>query len=113
MLPQRRLFRAQALEHYAKSREKDVLPRPVAPPVVLCLWLLLLVLVTTTVLAWQVRVPTFALASGVILQHPEGGTMAVVFVPASPPPTMQVGQPITAQLVVTNQQFNATIATIE
>ncbi|HLV97309.1 MAG TPA: hypothetical protein VKT82_01410 [Ktedonobacterales bacterium] len=113
MISPRRLFRAQALEQYAKGREKDVLPRAVAPPVFLFLWMLLGLLVTATVLAWQTHVPTYALASGVLVQQTGGGTMAVVFVPASPPPTLQVGQRITLQLAVTGQQFNATIATVE
>ena len=113
MLSSRRLFRAQALEQYAKSREKDVLPRTVAPPVFLFLWMLLGLLVTATVLAWQTHVPTYALASGVLVQQPGGGTMAVVFVPASPPPAVQVGQPVTVRLAVTGRQLNATIATVE
>ena len=113
MLSQRRLFRAQALEQYAKRREKDVLPRTVGPPVVLFLWVLLGLLVAATVLAWQVGVPTYLLASGVIVPQAGGGAMAVIFVPASPPPAVQAGQPATVQLAVTGQQINAPIATVE
>ena len=113
MLSQRRLFRAQALEHYAKSREKDVLPRPAAPPVVLVLWGLLGLLVAATILAWQARVPTYALARGVLMQQANGGAMAIIFVPATTTLHVQAGQPIEVQFNVTGQQFNATIATVE
>ena len=89
MITPRRLYRAQALEQYARRREKDVLPRSVAPPVVLFLWVLLGLLVAATILAWQARVPTYALASGVIVQQVDGGAMAVIFVPASPPPAVR------------------------
>lgn len=37
MMSRQPLFRAQAFQHYARGREKTVLPRFVAPLVFLCL----------------------------------------------------------------------------
>lgn len=68
MMSRQPLFRAQALRHYVRGREKTVLPRLVAPPVFLCLWLLLGLLLLTTALAWHIQMPRYTRALGALLQ---------------------------------------------
>src|SRR5262245_39521605 len=40
MMSRQPLFRSQVLQHSTRGREKAFLPRFVAPPVLLCLWVL-------------------------------------------------------------------------
>jgi hypothetical protein len=116
MIPQQRIFRTQALQQYARSREKTVLPRIVAPPVFLCCWLLLGLLFLATVLIWRVHTPVYAVVFGALVkQHPAshqaaGGLEVVIFVPATPAPEIQVGDSITLQVVLTRQNLRGTIA---
>ncbi len=118
MIPRQSLFRAQALRQYAQGREKTVLPRIVAPPVFLCCWLLLGLLVLATSLAWQVRVPVYAVAFGALLsQRPPNQQAAqrmeaILFVPATPAPEVKVGDSITLQAVLSGQQLSGTIARV-
>lgn len=118
MISRQHLFRSQALAHYAASREKTVLPRIVTPPVFLCGWLLLGLLLLGTTLAWQAQVPLYAVAAGALL-HPQpvsqqtaSGLEALLFVPATPAPQLHVGEPITIQVVLTGEPFTGTIVTI-
>ncbi len=118
MVSRRQFFRKEALEHYARSRERDILPRSVAPPVFLFFWVLLGLLLAATGLAWQVQVPTYTTASGFIAQagqpgaQPAGGTQAVLFVPTNLSPTLRVGQSLTLQVALTGQTLAGTITTI-
>ncbi len=118
MIARRQFFRKEALEHYARSREKDILPRSVAPPVFIIFWILLGLLLAAAGLAWQVQVPTYAAASGFIAQDGQpsamsaGGTQAVLFVPTNPSPTLHVGQPLTLQLALTGQTLAGTIVLV-
>lgn len=112
------LFRAQALQEYARSREKDILPRLVRPPALLCGWLLLSLLLIATLLAWHAQVPSFTLAAGVIVQDvqtaPQGGSQAtaVLFVPAPPAVNIPLGQPLTVQLTGQTEPLSATIDSV-
>jgi hypothetical protein len=114
MISRRQLFRKEALEHYARSRERDILPRSVAPPVFLFFWILSGLLLAATLLAWQVQVPTYAAASGFIMQgrQPGGRIQALLFVPTNLSPTLHVGQPITLQVALTGQALPGTITTV-
>jgi len=119
MFSRQHLFRSQALEHYAKSREKTILPRVVTPPVFLCGWLLLGLLLLATTLAWQTQAPIYAVAAGKLLknpavnQQPVSGLEALIFVPAMPAPLLHVGDAIALQVVLTGESFTGTIVTIE
>lgn len=115
MISRRQFFRKEALEHYARSREKDILPRSVAPPVFLFFWVLLGLLLAATLLAWQVQAPTYAAASGFIAQdnQPGGEKQAVLFVPANLSPALRVGQSITLQVALTGQTLPGTITAVE
>ncbi len=118
MSARRHFFRQEALEHYARSRERDILPRSVAPPVFLLFWGLLLLLLAATVLAWQVQAPVSADAAGFIGQNgqasasPGGNAAAVLFVSANAAAALRAGQSITVQVALTGQTLSGTIATV-
>jgi hypothetical protein len=111
-------YRTRALQRYARSREKTVLPRFVTPPVFLCCWLLLGLLLLATVLAWQVQVPIYQGASGVLLndlsssQQGTNGWQALLFVPATPKSDLHIGASVTVQIVLTGESFVGTIAAV-
>lgn len=119
MMSRQPLFRAQALRHYVRGREKTVLPRLVAPPVFLCLWLLLGLLLLTTALAWHIQMPRYTRALGALLavpsanQHATSAVQAILFVPATPTPELHVGAPFTGQIVLTGESFVGTIARVQ
>jgi hypothetical protein len=115
MVARRHIFRAQALQEYARSREKDILPRMARPPVLLCCWLLLGLLFATVLLTWQLQVAVSVETAGVIVQRaPQGAgqTAAVLFVPASTvsiPPE----QPITVHLIGQTEPLQASITSVK
>jgi hypothetical protein len=118
MFSRQPLFRAQALQQYARSREQTILPRFVTPPVFLCFWLLLGLLLLATTLAWQVQVPLYAGATGALLDAPTSGQpasngwQALLFVPATPLPELRVGTVFAVQIVLTGESFTGTIAAV-
>ena len=119
MMSRQPLFRAQALQHYARGREKTVLPRFVAPPVLLCLWLLVGLLLLSAALAWQIQLPLYTRAGGALLptplgdQHATDEVQAILFVPATPRPDLRVGASFTGQLVLSCESFVGTIVRVQ
>jgi len=119
MMSRQPLFRTQALQIYARGREKTVLPRFVAPPVLLCLWLLLGLLLLTTALAWHIQVPRYTRAEGALLPSPSGHqhatneVQAILFVPATPTSDLRVGASFTGQIVLTGESFVGTIVSVQ
>ncbi len=119
MMSRQPLFRAQALQQYARGREKAILPRLVAPPVLLCFWLLLGLLLLTTALAWHIQVPRYARALGALLASPPANQQAtsdieaLLFVPATPTPDLHVGASFTGQFLLTGESFVGTITNMQ
>jgi hypothetical protein len=119
MISRQPLFRAQALQQYAQGREKAVLPRFVAPPVFLCLWLLLSLLLLTTALAWHIRLPAYTRASGVLVadlpanQQAAGNMQAILFVPATHTQELRVGTSFTMQIILTGESLVGTIVRVQ
>ena len=115
----RTIFRHKALQQYEQSRNKTVLPRYVSPPIFVCLWILLGLLIIARVAAWLGQVPTYVARSGVVLDPgsttQQGGNegVAVVFVPATPSLTLRPGLPVQLQIGSTGPQLTTTIATVE
>jgi hypothetical protein len=118
-VPDRTIFRQAALEAYRRGKEKDVVPRLISWPIIVCCWLLLGVLMAAGLLAWYVQVPTYVDGSGVILapgamRQPAGGaTGAVVFLPADQATRVRVGLPVHGQLSSVGAYVQGTIATVE
>jgi hypothetical protein len=111
------IFRNKALNYYVQSRERDILPRFVAPPVFLFLWILLALLLASTVLAWLAHVPTRVAGSGVVLDQEKApsnssGAVAVLFLPATSSGLVRPGQPVQTQ-IGTSVPLTATILTVE
>jgi len=115
----RTIFRHKALQQYEQSRNKTVLPRYVSPPIFVCLWILLGLLIIAGVAAWLGRVPTYVAGSGVVLepgsttQQGSDEAVAVVFVPATPSLTLRPGLPVQLQIGATGPQVASTIMTVE
>lgn len=101
----RTIFRGKALQYYAASRQKEILPRLISPPVFVFLWLLLALLLVASLLAWLARVPIYVATTGVVLdqgimqgQQANGKATAIIFVPASQASRVHAGQPILLQI---------------
>ena len=116
----RTIFRRKALEYYAASKQKEVLPRFISPPVFVLLWVLLALVLCATLAAWLTRVPTYVVTGGVVLdqgiiqgQQANKGTMAIVFVPVSHSAQVHVGQPILLQIGSTGTQLLYRVERVE
>lgn len=104
------IFRDTALQQYAHGMEKDVLPRIATPPVFICLWALLGLLIAATLTAWLGQVPEFVTGSGIMqAQQGSNNIAAVVFLPANAFSKVRTGQTVQVQLAATGQQFTGTI----
>jgi hypothetical protein len=111
------VFRSKALKYYVQSQQRDILPRIVAPPVFLFLWILLASLLASTVLAWLAHVPTNVTGSGVVLDQKiapssSSGAVAALFLPATSSGLVRPGQPVQIQIGA-NAPLTATILTVE
>lgn len=115
----RTIYREKALQHYVQSWEKVTLPRFVAPPIFTFLWLLLLLLLAATLLAWLVQVPTYTTGSGFVLNQGTSASnssntaTAVIFLPATSNLNVRVGLPIQVQIGSAGPQLNTTVTTVE
>lgn len=118
----RPIFRSTALEHYRQSRQKDMLPRFAAPPVLLLLWALLGLFLAGVVVAWQIRVPTYVTGTGMVVDSMtyysrEIGHQAValLFFPTDPahPLYLAPGMPVRMQIGSLGQPMHTTVTTVE
>lgn len=116
------IFRSKALELYRQSKERDILPRFVAPPVFLALWILLGLLLAGVVVAWLGRVPTYVAGAGVVLAAPgqvgeraSNQAIAVVFIPTNPQQPLHLvpGMPVSLQIGSQGQTIHATLDSVE
>ena len=113
------IFRQSALTAYKRGREKDVVPRLISWPIIVCLWLLLGVLITAGFLAWYVQVPTYVDGPGIILaqgdvpQPAYGGMVAVVFLSPDQSAHLRVGLPVDVQIGSAGIHLQGTIAKVE
>lgn len=119
-ISKRGIFRERALQQYAASRQKDVLPPLVSPPVFIFFWILLVLLIIAGITAWLVQVPTYITGSGIVLdqgimqgKQANGQSVAVVFLSASHPMHMQAGQRILLQIASTGTQLTSKISQVD
>jgi hypothetical protein len=114
-ISKRALFRNQALQAYARQRQKTVLPRYVTPPVFLLCWLILALLAGTTFTVGLARVPVHLQTSGIILadQQDSAEAMVVLFIPADAAKSVRVGQPVQVRLGPSGPQVSSTIAAVD
>ena len=117
--PERTIFRVKALEHYLQGREKTILPRFVKPPVILCLWALLILLIVTGWLVWWGEIPAYASGTGVVVsssaqqQQTFQGASVVVFLPPAQLPLLHQGQPVQIYVDAGKQPVRGTVAVVE
>jgi hypothetical protein len=104
---------------YKRNMEKDVLPRLISTPIIVCLWLLLLVLLAAGFFTWYAQVPTYVSGSGIILtrgdilQNEYGNIVGVVFLPANQSAQIRRGQPVDIQVGSEGMHVQSTIAQVE
>lgn len=107
----RPIFRASALQRYRMRQEKDALPRFLAPPVFLVLWIILGLALLTGVLLWQIRIPVVRTVAGVLLPGGSGTIQALLFVPAEQAALVRAGQTVELQISATGPSLQLVVAT--
>jgi len=88
------IFRPAAVRHYARSQAETVPPRFVSPRTFLILWILLTLLMVSSLSAWFARVPVYAstLAITVRVTGTSDGVDLAVLVPPDLVGRLRVGQ---------------------
>ncbi|WP_433502242.1 hypothetical protein ACQP04_20900 [Pseudonocardia halophobica] len=110
----RTLFREGALEAYRRATGRDVLPRVTSWPVVLCSWLLLAGLLAAVVLAWSVRVPTYAAGPGLVPDQQRGDqSVVVLFLPPDQSAQVRPGQIAQGRIGASGPSVRGEVTTIE
>lgn len=116
------IFRSEAIEHYTRSREQDILPHTIVPPVFLCMWLLLILCLAALLLFWLGRTPIYTSAVGVVQERPvlsrtqhTKEMVALLFLPtdAAHPAHIARGSSVLLQIGSPKQSFNTTIDAVE
>jgi len=113
---QRPLFREHALKHYLQKREKDILPRLVSPPIFICGWFLLCLVVAIGIGAWLEEVPIFVNGLGIVIAQEQGdasGGMARIFLPVRQARLVHVGEVSLLQVGMTGPSITSKIVHIE
>jgi len=119
MTSNRTIFRSGAVEAYMQARAQAVLPRFIAPPAPLCLWLLLGCVFTVSVLAWLARVPVYRNGIATVVdssagdQSLEDEELIVAFFPPESKSEMRTGQKLSFKLDTAGPPLVRTIAVIE
>jgi hypothetical protein len=115
----RSIFRADAIQRYAQSREESVLPRFVSPPVFICLWILLGLLVAGGFIAWFAQVPVYASGPAIVVdgkgktQSIGDDALIVTFVPPENLPRLRVGQTLFLNLPPAGEHVGVSIMAVE
>lgn len=119
----RPIFRPEALRRYMEGREKAVLPRFIAPPTFILLWLMLALLACGFGAAWLARVPVYA--SGIAVVAPprhipahiparggRGETIALVFLAPDSSERPRIGESVSLSGAAADL-FDGTIVAVE
>lgn len=102
-----------------QAKAATVLPRFIAPPAPLCLWLLLSFLITASVLAFWARVPVYRNGLATVVdangrdQDLNDNELIVAFFPPETQPEMRTGQHLSLKLDAAGPPLVRTIAVIE
>jgi hypothetical protein len=109
------IYREQALKKYLQRQEQSVLLRLINPPVFLCCWIFLLLLLTGLVLACVIQVPSYTSEQGAIVEQKVNDTNmaeAIFFVPVGQQIHLHVGQMVTISFGSTNVSLQRPIQQI-
>ena len=112
-VPKRQIFRESALQHYIRNREKDVLLRILPVPMAVFLWVLLSILLIAGLFAWNMRIPTYTSGAGIVQESPVGNSIGVVFLPAGPTTTVQVGESVQVRIGANGPQIQGNVMEVE
>lgn len=113
ILKNRAIFRESAVQRYIQRRDKDVFPRLLRPPVFIFLWILLSLGLLAGLLVWNIRVPVYTGAPGVILQGRTAGQLeAVIFVSPGQRSTVRPGQAVLLQIGTNGPRLQQTITSV-
>lgn len=117
-MPEKTIFRQNALTAYKRGLEKDVIPRLISRPIIVCLWLLLGALLAAGIFTWYAQVPTYVSGPGVILAQGSttpsayGQTSAIVFLPPDQSAQVKAGQSVDIQVGTTGILVQSSIAQV-
>jgi hypothetical protein len=117
--PKSSIFRKKAMQKYRQGQEKAILPRFVAPPVFLLLWILLIIFLSAGLLAWLGEIPVYVTGPGVLLDSTNSTTqgsdqvVAVILVPYTSSLHLHTGQPVRLQLGQADPQQTGTVEAID
>jgi hypothetical protein len=111
-MPDRTIFRESAVEAYRRRTERDVVPRLVSRPIIVCCWVLLGTFVAAALAAWSVHVPTYVDASGVI-DGSSRGTAAVLFLPTAQSARLRAGRPVHVRVGSSGASLRGEITNVE
>jgi hypothetical protein len=101
--PKHSIFRSKTVQKYIQNREKSVLPRIATPPVFVCLWITLVLLIVAGIVVWFGQVPEYITGSGVVLDSSASAQLseeatAIILFPASEASLLRVGLPAQVQI---------------
>lgn len=109
----RSIFRDSVLQHYAQRRDKDVLPRFLAPPVFVCFWILLGLCLLGGLLIGSTRVPISISVPGVLVPSEHVGQLqALLFVDGDQQRELRLGEPVQLQIGVSGPHLQLVVNTI-
>lgn len=110
------IFRPEALQHYQRSRERQVMPRLIRPRTFVCLWLLLCLLLAGTILVWMTQIPIYVAGPAIVVNRgmpvptDSDDVSVAVFLPARYHSEIQEGQALHLQ---TSESSERQIYTIQ
>ena len=117
---QRQIFRADALKNYAQAKDRLVLPKFISPPVFICAWALIVILLAGAILMLRVRTPVYATGSAFTLSEAEGqppqeegGLRIVALFPAESLPRLEAGQKLILKSDDSGQTLSARVVAAE
>jgi hypothetical protein len=110
-------FRAKAMQHYARSREKGVVPKFISLRVVPYFWILISLLMVGLVIASMIEIPIYTSALGLVIdghRFPEVDDRVVlaVFVPSDGHPDLHEGQDVLVQFFQDGDRINQTVVAV-
>jgi hypothetical protein len=77
----RSIFREDAVRRYLESKEKSILPRLVSPRTFIYLWLLLGLLVMSSIIAWLTKVPIYSSGTAIVVRLSNREIVVAAFFP--------------------------------
>ena len=86
------IFRADAVQRYARGRQAPVFPHLVSPPAFMCLWVVLALLLAGGLAAWFFKVPIRVSGTATVVNETNGEIVIVAFFPPEQLPRLRAGQ---------------------